>query len=123
MTTPLVSIPTSLTLLLEFFAFLRLKYTEKDTVRPFEVPFGNTGAWAITLPKVAVLSGVLIAQSSHVWLFCGAFNVVVSLVYVFWSSYRRKQQLIADALKSDADNGADAVGAAGETVYGTGELS
>ncbi|TYZ57249.1 hypothetical protein PybrP1_008806 [[Pythium] brassicae (nom. inval.)] len=112
----------NLTLLLEFFAFLRLKYTEKDTARPFEVPFGNTGAWAITLPKVAVLSGVLIAQSSHVWLFCGAFNVVVSLVYLFWSSYQHNLRLIADAAKNDVEDDV-VVGAIGETLYGTGELS
>ncbi|KAI9920635.1 hypothetical protein PsorP6_000185 [Peronosclerospora sorghi] len=52
----------SLTLLLEFFALLRLKYVEKDAERPFVVPFGNAGAWSITLPKVLVLAGVLIAQ-------------------------------------------------------------
>ncbi|KAJ0391357.1 hypothetical protein P43SY_011104 [Pythium insidiosum] len=75
-------------LLLEFFAFLRLKYIEKDTERPFEVPFGNIGAWAITLPKILVLSGVLLAQSTNVWLFCGSFNVIVALLYLVWKRYQ-----------------------------------
>lgn len=78
----------SLTLLLEFFAFLRLKYVEKDTERPFSVPFGNTGAWAITLPKVIVLGGVMFAQSGRVWLFCGAFNAVVSIAYLVWRRFQ-----------------------------------
>uniref|UniRef100_K3WW37 Amino acid permease/ SLC12A domain-containing protein n=1 Tax=Globisporangium ultimum (strain ATCC 200006 / CBS 805.95 / DAOM BR144) TaxID=431595 RepID=K3WW37_GLOUD len=103
----------NLTLLLEFFAFLRLKYVEKDTARPFEVPFGNTGAWAITIPKVIVLSGVLVAQSSHVWLFCATFNVVISMAYLLWSQYQRRSQA-ASPLKSD--NSA-------KMQYGTGKLS
>ena len=43
----------SLTLMLEFFAFLRLKYVEKDTERPFVVPFGSAGAWASSPPMYA----------------------------------------------------------------------
>lgn len=75
-------------LLLEFFAFLRLKYVEKNTERPFEVPFGNAGAWAITIPKILVLAGVLLAQSKHVWLFCGSYNVVLVLVYCIWRRFQ-----------------------------------
>ncbi|GLE03484.1 hypothetical protein PINS_up012386 [Pythium insidiosum] len=96
-------------LLLEFFAFLRLKYIEKDTERPFEVPFGNTGAWAITLPKILVLSGVLLAQSANVWLFCGSFNVIVALLYLVWKRYQQSPT---------ARNGATAT-----TSYGTSKLA
>lgn len=88
---------------------------EKDTSRPFEVPFGNTGAWAITIPKVIVLSGVLFAQSSRVWLFCGAFNVVVSLVYMLWSNYQQKARLVTGKMKSSPSSVS--------TPYGTGSLS
>lgn len=102
----------SLTLLLEFFAFLRLKYVEKETERPFTVPFGNTGAWAITIPKVIVLSGVLLAQSSHVWLFCVTFNVVISMAYLLWSHYQKRYRA-----------GAPAKNRSPTTPYGTGKLS
>lgn len=78
----------SLTLLLEFCAYLRLKYVEPDTPRPFTVPFGNKGAWTITIPKVIVLLGVLIAQSSRVWMLCGLFNLVVSAVYIVWRFFQ-----------------------------------
>ncbi|TMW59253.1 hypothetical protein Poli38472_004322 [Pythium oligandrum] len=75
-------------LLLEFFAFLRLKYIEKDTERPFEVPFGRPGAWLITIPKIIVLAGVLFAQSSRVWLVCGSFNVVIMALYFVWRRFQ-----------------------------------
>lgn len=109
----------SLTLLLEFFAFLRLKYIEKDTPRPFKVPFGTTGAWTITLPKIIVLSGVLIAQSSHVWLFCGAFNVVVSLVYLCWSTHQRKARFSEGKKIDGAGDEEGGAAPVGETSYGT----
>jgi hypothetical protein len=43
-------------LLLEYFALIRLKYTEPDTPRPFVVPGGKLGAYLIVLPTIA-LSG------------------------------------------------------------------
>uniref|UniRef100_H3H8M7 Uncharacterized protein n=1 Tax=Phytophthora ramorum TaxID=164328 RepID=H3H8M7_PHYRM len=100
--------PLNLTLLLEFFAFLRLKYVEKDTERPFVVPFGNTGAWAITVPKILVLSGVLLAQKRHVWVTCGLFNVAVSSAYLVWRRFQPAPH--AAAVEST-------------TAYGTGRLS
>ena len=78
--------------MLEFFAFLRLKYVESDTERPFVVPFGRLGAWAITLPKIVVLLGVLIAQKRSVWVLCGLFNVVVSSVYLVWRRFHPAHQ-------------------------------
>ncbi|CEG47047.1 amino acid permease family protein [Plasmopara halstedii] len=98
----------NLTLLLEFFAFLRLKYIEKDTVRPFVVPFGNTGAWAITLPKIIVLSGVLLAQKHHVWVTCGLFNIAVSGTYLVWRRVQSAAQTTTEL---------------SSTAYGTGQLS
>ncbi|CAI5744767.1 unnamed protein product [Peronospora destructor] len=98
----------NLTLLLEFFAFLRLKYVEKDAERPFVVPFGNAGAWAITLPKIMVLSGVLIAQKRSVWMICGLFNVVVFGTYLVWRRFQPAPQ--ATRVSSNT------------TAYGTGQL-
>ncbi len=100
----IVSYATSVTLLLEFFAFLRLKYTEADTPRPFEVPFGRKGAWAITVPKILVLVGVLLAQKAHIWLFCGIFNLILVILYLFWSHYQVKERaMIAEAKKKHAN--------------------
>ncbi|CAH0487720.1 unnamed protein product [Peronospora farinosa] len=99
----------NLTLLLEFFAFLRLKYVEKDAERPFVVPFGNTGAWAITLPKIMVLSGVLIAQKRSVWMICGLFNVVVSSTYIVWRRFQPAPHTTCVSSNT--------------TAYGSGQLS
>lgn len=96
----------SLTLLLEFFAFLRLRYVEKDTERPFQVPFGNTGAWAITIPKIIVLSGVLFAQGSRIWLFCGSFNLVISLVYLVWRRCQRPANPLGADTAASSEYGA-----------------
>lgn len=98
----------NLTLLLEFYAFLRLKYIEKDTVRPFVVPFGNAGAWAITVPKIIVLSGVLLAQKRYIWVTCGSFNVVVSGAYLVWRRFQPAAQAFSEL---------------SSTAYGTGQLS
>ncbi|EEY62249.1 Amino Acid-Polyamine-Organocation (APC) Family [Phytophthora infestans T30-4] len=98
----------NLTLLLEFFAFLRLKYIEKDTERPFVVPFGNVGAWTITLPKIVVLSAVLLAQKRHVWVTCGLFNVAVSSAYLVWRRFQPAPQGTTES---------------STTSYGTGHLS
>nr|CCA19062.1 Amino AcidPolyamineOrganocation (APC) Family putati [Albugo laibachii Nc14] len=88
----------NLTLLLEFCAYLRLKYVEPDTPRPYTVPFGNKGAWTITIPKVIVLSGVLIAQKSRVWMLCGSFNLFISAVYVVWRVFQRKEHEAKETL-------------------------
>ncbi|TDH72955.1 hypothetical protein CCR75_007593 [Bremia lactucae] len=98
----------NLTLLLEFSAFLRLKYVEKNTLRPFEVPFGNTGAWGITVPKILVLVGVLVAQKRHVWLACGLFNVAVSGAYLVWRHFQPSPLATCES---------------SSTAYGTGQLS
>ena len=84
---------------------------EKDTARPFVVPFGNAGAWAITLPKILVLAGVLIAQQRSVWMICGLFNVVVSSTYVVWRRFQ-------PALHSTHVSSSTTI-----TAYGTGQLS
>jgi amino acid transporter len=45
-------------LLLEYFALIRLRYSEPDTPRPFVVPGGLWGAWLIVVPT-AVFSGTI----------------------------------------------------------------
>jgi uncharacterized membrane protein len=87
---------------------LRLKYVEKHTERPFAVPFGNTGAWCITVPKILVLSGVLLAQKQHVWVTCGLFNLAVSSAYLIWRRFQPAPQPSYAVVT---------------TSYGTGELS
>ena len=78
--------------MLEFVSYIRLKYIEPNTPRAFVVPGGNTGAWIITIPKVIVIGGVLLAQDAYVWKVVLLFNVVISLVYWVWSTRHRCSQ-------------------------------
>merc|ERR1719427_1731961 len=54
----------SISLLLEFVSFIRLRYTEPDAERPYKVPGGMCVAWAITIMKLSIIISiiVLIAQ-------------------------------------------------------------
>lgn len=68
-------------LLLEYFALIRLKYTEPDTPRPFVVPGGKLGAYLIVLPTIA-LSGLLFAGGDwQLWTITGGANVIIVLTY------------------------------------------
>ncbi|OWZ14930.1 Amino Acid-Polyamine-Organocation (APC) protein [Phytophthora megakarya] len=104
----------NLTLLLEFFAFLRLKYIEKDTERPFVVPFGIPGAWTITLPKILVLSAVLLAQKRHIWVTCGLFNLIVSSAYLVWRRFQPVPQATYESTT---------IASTASTSYGTSQFS
>ena len=79
----------SLTLLLEFISYLRLKYVEPDTPRPFVVPGGNWGAWLVTLPKTLVIMGVLVCQKAKIWKTALSFNVIFALIYLVWQKYHK----------------------------------
>ena len=71
--------------ILTFIAFLRLKYIEKDTPRPYVVPFGMVGAWATTVSKMALMlfvMGAIFAHHPHVLLFYVGYNVFLSIVYL-----------------------------------------
>jgi len=54
-----------LTLVLEFAAFLWMRYKEADAERPFKIPGGMVGAWLVVIPKVIVI-GVTLALAN--WL-------------------------------------------------------
>ena len=75
---------TSLTL--EFITFIRLKYTEPHLFRPFSVPYGLCGAWAITFIKAGVVFPTMvgIAFSNLYIIILGlSLDVVVIGVYLF----------------------------------------
>lgn len=80
---------SNITLWLEFIAYIRLKYIEPDTRRDFVVPGGIRGAWCITLPKIIIISGVLLSQDWQVWRFMIGFNIIVVMAYFVWVRYRR----------------------------------
>jgi hypothetical protein len=94
----------NVSLALESFAFLRLRYTEPSTHRPFKVPGGNIGAWCVTMPKMAV---IIFAMSTAGWVsiaVVAGFNVVFAAAYFAheWWKTRAKvaeEQRVADAVR------------------------
>ncbi|ETO17612.1 amino acid transporter [Reticulomyxa filosa] len=74
------------TYLTEFTAFIVLKYTEPDAIRPYTVPGGLWGAWAVTITKVTlvfVVFGMTISQYPHFFFWCVLYDVIlVALFYL-----------------------------------------
>eukprot|EP01084_Bolivina_argentea_P178134 307950_1 len=80
----------ALTWLLEFAAFMRLKYKEPDVLRPFVVPFGLFGAWVITIVKVIVVLiviGVTASYNANIFLIAIGYNIFVVSLYGIRSYY------------------------------------
>eukprot|EP01006_Ploeotia_vitrea_P017796 TRINITY_DN49027_c0_g1_i3.p2 TRINITY_DN49027_c0_g1~~TRINITY_DN49027_c0_g1_i3.p2 ORF type:complete len:383 (+),score=170.77 TRINITY_DN49027_c0_g1_i3:1468-2616(+) len=73
-----------ITLLLEFAAFIVLKYNEPHAPRPYEVPGGKLGAWIITVPKIILIVATLAVASRITWILCAAFQVFTIVMYVLW---------------------------------------
>ena len=87
----------NISLTLETVAFLRLRYIEANTHRPFLVPGGLPLAWALTVAKGAVLGFAFATITAwHVWAIAGGVNVVVILGY-FAVSHCRRSDLQASA--------------------------
>eukprot|EP00499_Haloplacidia_sp_CaronLabIsolate_P011274 CAMPEP_0196771324 /NCGR_PEP_ID=MMETSP1104-20130614/1620_1 /TAXON_ID=33652 /ORGANISM="Cafeteria sp., Strain Caron Lab Isolate" /LENGTH=597 /DNA_ID=CAMNT_0042141443 /DNA_START=233 /DNA_END=2022 /DNA_ORIENTATION=- len=74
----------NLSLLLELASFVRLRYVEPDAPRPYRVPGGTWGLWAITIPKVLVLVGSLVLMDWTAWALCCGANLLFALAYLVW---------------------------------------
>ena len=66
-----------ISLVLEFVAFLWLKYSAPNALRPYAVPGGMAGAIAITVPKAIIIVYTLWAQNWITWVVCGMLNVAI----------------------------------------------
>jgi amino acid transporter len=82
----------NVSLVLETAAFLRLRYTEANTHRPFTVPGGLSMAWALTLSKAAVLAFAFgTVQMWEVWLVAGVANVLIVAGWFVVTACRRAE--------------------------------
>jgi uncharacterized membrane protein YgcG len=66
-----------ISLVLEFVAFVWLKYSAPNALRPYAVPGGMAGAIAITVPKAIIIVYTLWAQNWITWVVCGVLNVAI----------------------------------------------
>ena len=87
-------------LLLQFAAFIRLKYTDPDAIRPFAVPGKKLGAWILTLP-FAILLGMVFYSSANggsqtgqeLGIVLGS-NGVLCIVGYFWAKYKYREDIL-----------------------------
>jgi amino acid transporter len=70
-----------LTLVLEFAAFLWMRYKEPDIDRPFKVPGGMVGAWLVVIPKVIVIAVTLALANWLTLIVAGAICAFIILAY------------------------------------------
>ena len=70
--------------MLEFTAFLRLRYTAPRAPRPFMVSGGMITAWVLTIVKMVVVLAVLFLAGAQwtVLSVASAFNAAVILLYL-----------------------------------------
>eukprot|EP01104_Vermistella_antarctica_P007930 TRINITY_DN1967_c1_g1_i3.p1 TRINITY_DN1967_c1_g1~~TRINITY_DN1967_c1_g1_i3.p1 ORF type:complete len:517 (+),score=23.83 TRINITY_DN1967_c1_g1_i3:310-1860(+) len=71
-----------ITLLLEFSAFVWLRYKEPDAPRPYKVPGGMIGCWAITVPMTIAVCLTLAVSNLSTVVVGVVLNVIIAVVYV-----------------------------------------
>ncbi len=74
-------------LLLEYFALIRLKYTEPDTPRPFVVPGGKLGAYLIVLPTIALSGTSYIPPVTILVIYIDIYKLIYVFSYLYCYMY------------------------------------
>jgi amino acid transporter len=100
-------------LLLQFAAFVRLKYTHPDdALRPFAVPGGKLGAWVVTLPFAALLGMVFWStlggtQTSYELGAVAGVNVVLVGGGLAWRRWGFRPEVLEEEMGQVAGRGED----------------
>ena len=85
----------SVSYILTFTAFLRLRYTEPDAPRPFRVGGGMPVAWLITATKVLVFVFILVTNFDDSSLIGGAVLINSTIALVYWYVNRNAPDMAA----------------------------
>ena len=97
----------NVSLVLETAAFLRLRYIEANTHRPFTVPGGLPMAWALTLSKAAVLAFAFgTVHLWEVWVVAGAANALIVVGWLIVTACRRADLQQSSGTLQPADEAA-----------------
>jgi amino acid transporter len=92
---------------LQFAAFMMLRYQSPQAKRPYAVPFGFVGAWAVTLTFAALLAFLVYANLSEGDSVVGAVSVIVfTLVLIVmgkWWARTADCAAILECLSQDDD--------------------
>lgn len=71
----------SIALLLEYAAFLRLRFAHDDLARPYRIPFGTTGCVLFFAPAIFMTLLVMALASRRTFIFSIFFNVFGIIIY------------------------------------------
>lgn len=96
----------SIGLMLQFGAFLRLKHTEPDAVRPFTVPGGKLGAWALCLLFFSLLGMVVyssIQQDPMVSISVAGVNAALLIGAFVWKRVYYTEGMLDGTGAEDAE--------------------
>ncbi len=97
----------NVSLVLETAAFLRLRYIEANTHRPFTVPGGLPMAWGLTLSKAAVLAFAFgTVHMWQVWVVAGVANALIIVGWLVVTACRRADLKQSSGTLQPADEAA-----------------
>ena len=71
----------SISLLLEYCAFIKLRISRPDLPRPWKVPLGTAGCILALIPTMSMILVVIGLATSTTYLFCIATNLIGYLLY------------------------------------------
>ena len=94
-------------LALQFAAFLRLKHTQPDLPRPYAVPGGVGGAWAISVPFFALLGLVAFSAAAETPELAGAAAGCTALMVAggaAWARWGRAAGAVEIGSEEDEDD-------------------
>jgi amino acid transporter len=103
-------------IVLQFGAFLRLKHAEPALARPYAVPFGVLGAWAVALPLFALLGVVVFSSAAETPGIAGAaagVTLAMALAGCAWERWGGGEKalgMLDDEEEGDGEEGASVGG-------------
>jgi amino acid transporter len=80
-----------ISLMSEFAAFIRLRYTEPLAERPYKIPGGMCGAYLVTLPKVLIVGGITFFYDWKVLVFGFSWTLLIIASYYVKNWYVGRQ--------------------------------
>lgn len=87
-------------MILEFIAFVRLRYKYPDAPRPYKIPVGNVGAILMCVPPTVLICAVLAFSSLKVMI-VSLVAVAIGLVMHPCLKYIEKKRLMKFSISSD----------------------
>jgi len=114
-------------LALQFAAFLRLKHAEPGLARPFAVPGGVAGAWALSLPFFALLALVFYSAAAETPALAGAaaggtlLMAGGGLAWVRWGRGAAGAAAIELGDEEDDEGGGEGIGEGATAAAGDGD--